>query len=143
MIDEFRYRPPLKYLSTGILGILLTVIFFVAMLKVEFWVSIILGILVLFSLAMGIGFLFLFLKNIRARKLIVGLDFIELTSRWNKEVHIKFDSIQEVSEIDSYDTVIEIQTTTGNYLIENQWMKNKDYLSVRERLFNLSSRNQN
>lgn len=128
MIRKFKYRPPIKYLFVGICGLILSFMFAVAITKGdEIWFMIICGLFLIMCLGVGIAFLTLFIKNLHIRNLILGDDFIEIPGRWKESQRLNFSEIVSNSELNTYDNVIEIESNYGIHLIEQNWMKKKDY----------------
>lgn len=139
MTQYFKYRPPLKYLFGGLLGLVLASIFgFVLIESDEIWSEI--GALLLFvfffllSSGIGISFLVLFLRKLNIGDLILGSDFIEIPGRWKNRIRLDFNDILEINEIDTYDNVIQIKSKGGIHFIERNWMKQKDFDLVKKRL---------
>jgi hypothetical protein len=121
LINEFKYRPPFKYLFVGIGGILMATIFGgVTLEKGEIWFRIITFIFFLMTSALGIGFLALFINKFSVGKLKIGEDFIEIPGRWKKRTKLNFSEIKNIGEIDTYDQVIEIESEKDFHLIEKQ-----------------------
>ncbi|AUC75521.1 hypothetical protein CW732_07460 [Olleya sp. Bg11-27] len=142
MINEFKYRPPFKYLFVGIGGILMATIFGgVTLEKGEIWFRIITFIFFLMTSALGIGFLALFISKFSVGKLKIGEDFIEIPGRWKKRTKLKFSEIKNIREIDTYDQVIEIESEKDFHLIEKQWMKSKEFDKVRKKLIERINKN--
>ena len=81
MIEEYKYRPPFKYLFVGLSGILGSVIFGIAIGVDKIWLSIVMGIFCLMMSAMGIGFLTIFIRKFNVGNLKLGDDFIEIPGR--------------------------------------------------------------
>lgn len=135
MTEEYKYRPPIKYLFVGLGGLVLFFIFGLAVIKGdEIWFAIIVGVFSLMSLGMGIGFLIIFFRKFNVGKLILGNDLIEIPGRWKDRIKLDFNEIIEISEFDTYDNVIEIQSRQGIHLIERNWMKQEDFDLVKEKL---------
>jgi hypothetical protein len=134
MTEEYKYRPPLKYLLVGLGGLTMSVIFGMVIGAEEIWVSIIMGLFCLMTLAMGIGFLTIFFRKFNVRNLKIGNDFIEVPGRWKDKVKLNFNDIKEIGEFDTYDNVIEIESQQRVHLIERNWMKKREFDKVKERL---------
>lgn len=135
MTEEFKYRPPIKYLFVGLGGLVLFLIFGLAVIKGdEIWFSIIVGLFSLMGLGMAIGFLTLFFRKYYVDKLKIGSDFIEIPGRWQNRIKLNFNDIKEIGEFDTYDNVIEIESQQGVHLIERNWMKKREFDKVKERL---------
>lgn len=135
MTKEYRYRPPLKYLFVGLGGLLQFFIFGLAVLKGDnVWISLIFGIFSLLGLGMGFGFLTIFFRKYNVGNLKMGKDSIEIPGRWKDRVKLDFNAIIEISEFDTYDNVIEIESKYGIHLIERNWMRKKDFEKVKEQL---------
>lgn len=135
MTEEFKYRPPIKYLFVGLSGLVLFFIFGFAVFKGgEIWFSIIVGIFSLMGLGMAIGFFTIFFRKFNVGKLKIGLDFIEIPGRWKDRTKLNFNDIVEIGEFDTYDNVIEIESRQGIHLIERNWMRKKEFDKVKERL---------
>jgi hypothetical protein len=142
LINEFKYRPPFKYLFVGIGGILMATFFGgVTLEKGEIWFRIITLIFFLMALALGIGFLALFINKFSVGKLKIGEDFIEIPGRWKKRTKLNFTEIKNIGEIDTYDQVIEIESEKDFHLIEKQWMKSKEFDKVRKKLIEWTNKN--
>lgn len=142
MINEFKYRPPFKYLFVGIGGILMATIFGgVTVEKGEIWFRIITFVFFLLTSALGIGFLAIFINKFNVGKLRIGEDFIEIPGRWKKRTKLNFAEIKNIGEIETYDHVIEIESENGFNLIEKQWMKSKEFDKVREKLIEWTNKN--
>jgi len=135
MTEEYKYRPPIKYFLAGFCGLVLAAIFGLAMIKGdEIWFSIVVGIFCLMGLGMGIGFLTIFFRKFNVGNLNLGNDFIEIPGRWKDRIRLNFNDILEIGELDTYDNVIEIESKHGVYLIERNWMKQKEFENVKMRL---------
>lgn len=135
MTEEFKYRPPVKYLFVGFGGLVLFSIFGLAVIKGdEIWFSIIVGLFSLMGLGMGIGFLTIFFRKLNVGKLKIGTDFVEIPGRWKDRTKLNFSDITEIGEFDTYDNVIEIESQQGIHLIERNWMKQKEFDIVKKRL---------
>ena len=135
MTEEFKYRPPIKYLFVGLGGLVLFSIFGLAVIRGdEIWFSIIVGIFSLMGLGMGIGFLTIFFRKLNVGKLKIGTDFIEIPGRWKDRTKLNFSDIIEIGEFDTYDNVIEIESQQGIHLIERNWMRKKEFDIVKEGL---------
>ncbi|MBK8517143.1 MAG: hypothetical protein IPL55_12945 [Saprospiraceae bacterium] len=135
MTEEFKYRPPIKYLFVGLGGLVLFSIFGLAVIKGdEIWFSIIVGLFSLMGLGMGIGFLTIFFRKFNVGNLKLGNDFIEIPGRWKNIIKLQFDEILEIGEFDTYDNVIEIKSKQGIHLIERNWMKQKDFENLKRKL---------
>ena len=135
MTEEYKYRPPFKYLFVGLGGLVMSAIFGLAIIKGdEIWFSIVVGIFFLMSLAMGIGFLTIFFRKLNVGNIKLGIDFIELPGRWKERIKVNFKDIIDIGEIDTYDNVIEIESKNGIHLIERNWMKQKEFDKVKKRL---------
>jgi len=142
LINEFKYRPPFKYLFVGIGGILMATIFGgVTVEKGEIWFRIITFVFFLLTSALGIGFLAIFINKFNVGKLRIGEDFIEIPGRWKKRTKLNFAEIKNIGEIETYDHVIEIESENGFNLIEKQWMKSKEFDKVREKLIEWTNKN--
>ena len=141
MINEYRYRPPIKYLFVGIGGLIMATMFGVVTIgNGEIWFRIITLVFFLLTIAMGIAFLWLFVNKFNVGGLKIGTDFIEIPGRWKTRTKIMFSEIKNIEEIDTYDQVIEIESENGFYLIEKQWMKSKEFDNVREKLIEWSKK---
>ena len=135
MTEEFKYRPPIKYLFVGLGGLVLFFIFGLAVIKGdEIWFSIIVGLFSLIGLGMAIGFLTIFFRKFNVGKLKIGSDYIEIPGRWKDRITLNFNDIREIGEFDTYDNVIEIESQQGVHLIERNWMKKREFEKVKERL---------
>ena len=135
MTEEFKYRPPMKYLFQGLGGLVIFSIFGLTVIKGdEIWFSIICGIFSLLGLVMAIGFLTIYFRKFNAGKLKIGTDFIEIPGRWKNKIKLSFSEIIEIGEFDTYDNVIEIESRNGIHLIERDWMKQKEFNAVKKRL---------
>ncbi|GAB5524912.1 MAG: hypothetical protein Roseis2KO_27840 [Roseivirga sp.] len=138
MTEEFKYRPPIKYLFVGLGGLVLFPIFGLAVIKGdEIWFSIIVGVFSLMGLGLAIGFLTIFFRKFNVGKLKIGTDFIEIPGRWKDKVKLNFNDITEIGEFNTYDNVIEIKSQQGIRLIERNWMKEKEFDKVKKRLKNI------
>lgn len=135
MTEEYKYRPPFKYLFLGLGGFVMFTIFGLGMIKGdEIWFSIIVGIFCLMSLALGIAFLTIFLRKLNVGHLKLGNDFIEVPGRWKERIKVNFNDILDIGEIDTYDNLIEIKSKDGIHLIERNWMKQNEFDNVKKRL---------
>jgi hypothetical protein len=135
MTEEFKYRPPIKYLFVGICGFVLFFIFGLAVINgTEIWFSIIVGLFSLMGLGMGIGFLTILFRKRNVGKLKIGNDFIEIPGRWKDKTKLNFRDIKEIREFDTSDNIIEIESRQGIHLIERNWMKQKEFDIVKKRL---------
>ncbi|GEM_PF-4280280 len=86
------------------------------------------------TLVLGFGFLIIFFRKFGGDNLKIGNDFIEIPGRWKNRVILQFDDIFDIGELHTYDNVIEIDSTKGIYLIERNWMKEKDFENVKIKL---------
>ncbi len=134
MIEEYKYKPPIKYLVVGLSGLLASFIFALSIGKDQIWFSIIIGLFCIITLAMGIGFITIFIRKFSVGNLIIGNDFIEIPGRWKDRIKLDFNEIRRIGEFDNYDNVIEIESNHGTYLIERNWMNQKDFEKVKEKL---------
>jgi hypothetical protein len=141
MIQEFRYRSPYNYLIVGLSSLIASSIFGLAIGADKIWFSIVIGIFCLMTLAMGVAFLAIFINNFSVGKLRIGKDFIEIPGRWKKRTKLDLNDIESIGEINTYDQVIEIDSKEGFFLIEQQWMKNSEFNTVREFLLEWSEKN--
>lgn len=83
---------------------------------------------------MGFGFLTIFFRKYNVGKLKLGKDSIEIPGRWKDRVKLDFNDIIEISEFDTYDNVIEIESKYGIHLIERNWIRKEDFEKVKEQL---------
>lgn len=134
MIEEYKYRPPLKYFFVGIGGIAMSIIFGLAIGEDEIWFSIIMVLFSIMTLGMGISFLTIFIRKFSIGNLVIGNDFIEIPGRWRTRIKLQLDEIIEIGEFDTYDNVIEIESRQGIHLIERNWMKQKDFENLKRKL---------
>ena len=135
MIEEYKYRPPIRYLFGGLCGFILSAIFGIAIIKSgELWFLIIIGIFFLIGLAIGIGFLTIFFRKHNVGNLKLGNNFIEIPRCWKDRVRLNFSDILVIGEFDTYDNVIEIESEQGIHLIERNWMKRKEFNNVKKKL---------
>lgn len=142
MIRKFTYRPPIKYLFVGICGLILSFIFAVAIIKGdEIWFMVICGLFLIMCLGMGIAFLTLFIKNLHLRNLLLGDDFIEIPGRWKESQRLYFSEIVNISEFNTYDNVIEIESNDGIHLIEQNWMNKKDLEYLKKVIASIKTNN--
>lgn len=84
MTEEYKYRPPFKYLVVGLSGITVSTIFGLSIGKGEIWFLIIMILFCIMTLALGIGFLTIFIRKFSIGNLVIGNDFIEIPGRWKK-----------------------------------------------------------
>jgi hypothetical protein len=133
MIEEYKYRPPFKYLFVG-LGTL-PAAFLMGMASIlstdSIWFCIVTGLFSLLFLLVGIGFLTIFIRKFNVGNLKIGTDFIVIPGRLKDPIRLNFDQIQEIGEFDTYDNVIEIISDEGVHLIERNWMKQKEFDAVK------------
>ncbi len=135
MIKEYKYRAPFKYICLGFGGLVMSSIFGLAMIRGDgIWFSIIVGIFSLIGLALAIGFLTIYFRELNTGNLKLGNDFIEVPGRWKERVRVNFKDILGIGEFDTYDNVIEIESKHGTHLIERNWMKQKEFDNVKIRL---------
>lgn len=134
MTEVYKYRPPLKYLFVGLGGLIMAVIFGMVIGKDELWFSIMMGLFCLMTLAMGIGFLTIFFRKYNIRNLNLGNDFIEIPGRLKNRTRVNFSDILEIGEFDTYVDVIEIESKQGIHLIERNWMNQKEFEIVKNKL---------
>ena len=134
MTEEYKYRPPLKYLFVGLGGLTMSVIFGMVIGADEIWFSIIMGLFCLMALAMGIGFLTIFFRKFNVGNLNIGNEFIEIPGRRKDRVRVNFNEILNIAEFDTYDNVIEIESKYGVHLIKRNWMKQKEFDKLKRRL---------
>jgi hypothetical protein len=134
LIEEYEYRPPIKYLVVGLGGILVSIIFGLAIEKDNIWFSIVMVLFGIMTLSMGIAFLTIFIRKFRIGNLIIGNDFIEIPGRWKKRIRLHFEDIIEIGEFDTYGNVFEIESNYGIHLIESNWMKQKDFENLKRKL---------
>lgn len=135
MNEAYQYRPPIKDLFAGLGGLVMSIIFGLAIVKGDnIGYSIIIGFFSLIMLAVGISFLTLYFRKYKAGNLRLGADFIEIPERWKAPIRLNFDEITNIGEFDIYDQVIEIESKQGTHLIERNWMKQKDFDSIKMKL---------
>ena len=134
MTVEYNYQPPFKYLAVGLSGLLLSIIFGIAIDKDKVWFSFLMGLFCLVTLAIGIGFLLLFIKRFNIGNLILCVDFIEIPRRWKKQIRLNFDEISDIYSLCTYDNIIEIRSIKGIYIIEENFMKQKDFEDLKRKL---------
>lgn len=135
MIEEYKYRPPFKYLFVGLIELVVSTFFGVVMFKgEEIWFSIIVGFFCLINLATGLSFLTIFFRKYNVGNLKIGNDFIEIPGRWKAKTRVNFNDILNIVEFDTYDNVIEIKSKYKVHLIERNWMKKKEFYKVKKRL---------
>jgi hypothetical protein len=109
MTEEFKYRPPIKYLFVGICGFVLFFIFGLAVINgTEIWFSIIVGLFSLMGLGMGIGFLTILFRKRNVGKLKIGNDFIEIPGRWKDKTKLNFRDIKEIREFDTSELAVRL-----------------------------------
>ena len=80
---------------------------------------------------LGSALLWLSLKNLRSKRVVLAEDYVELPDRWNdRPTVVRFDEIEELAEIDTYARVLEIHTSRDSHLLEENWMGAKRYDEV-------------
>jgi hypothetical protein len=127
MKSEYKYRPPLKYLFVGLGGLLAASIFLLTIFKSGVWFAFVMGFFFLMSLAMGVGFLALYIYKFKSGNLVLTEDYIEMPNRWKKRIRLNFNEIIDIGEFDTYDNVVVIETKRGDHLIERAWMNKNDF----------------
>lgn len=134
MILSYRYRPPIKYLFLGIMLLPCSILFGFMVGKEEWWVS--LGVLffAIILFASGFSFLLIYVRKFNVGGLVVSDDYIEIPERWRNRVTLKFNDIKDIGEFNTYDHIIEIESSNAVHLIERNWMNKKDFNEVRNRL---------
>ncbi len=132
--SRFKYRPPIKYLFIGLGGIIISPLFAMLISKDEIVVSIIGGLFSLIMLAMGLGFLIIYIRKFNVGDLVIGKDFLEIPGRWKDRVKVDFNNVKNIGDFNTYDHVIEIESEQGIHLIEKQWMKKQEFDKARELL---------
>jgi hypothetical protein len=100
----------------------------------DWWISIIFGLLALVFCAAGIGFTAIFVNKFNVGGLVIGEDFIEIPGRWKDRTKLSFTDIKNIGEFETYDHIIEIESTKGVHLIERNWMNGKEFNVVRNKL---------
>ena len=134
MTEVYKYRPPFKYLLGGLAGLFVSIIFGLAIGKDQIWFSIVVGFFCLMTLAMGVAFLIMFFRKFSVGKLKIGDDFIEIPGRWKDQTRLNYNEILSIGELNTYDKEIEIESKHGVYLIERNWMKQKEFDNVKKKL---------
>jgi hypothetical protein len=76
----------------------------------------------------------IFFRNLNAEKLKIGTDFIETPRRWKDRTKLNLNDITEIGELDTYYNVIEIKSKQGILLIERNWMNQKEFDKVKNKL---------
>ena len=138
MIREFNYKAPVKYLLAGFLCFLMASIFLYATSNAfkdgQIWFP-------LFTLMFGsilahggYRLLKLYFQNSKHQKVVLGENFIELPGRKVNRKRLNFAEIKEISEFDTYDNVLLLETTHDIYHIEKNWMKQEDFNCVQDTL---------
>lgn len=138
MTLEFKYHAPIKYVLGGFLCFVIVSIFWYATVNAfkegQVWFPV-------FTLVFGavislIGFqlLKLFFQNSTNKKIILGEDFIELPGRKVERTRLLLTEIKEISELNTYDDVLILETKEKTYLIYRNWMKQKDFELIRRAL---------
>jgi hypothetical protein len=80
---------------------------------------------IIFILSFGIGFLIMYLKNIKNKYIELTPESIRIPERWTKNCsEVKFTNIVHI--VKAYDDIIKIYTIDeSEYYIERNWMKSK------------------
>jgi hypothetical protein len=110
--------------------------------KEDLWISIIFGLLALIFLASGLGFTAIFVNKFNVGGLVIGKNFIEIPGRWKKRTKVNLKDIKNIEEFETYDHIIEIESTKGFHLIERNWIKKKEFNIVRNRLKDYWTKNE-
>lgn len=137
MMDEkkFKYRPPSKYLLAGIGTLPMTLTFaFLAYKAPEWFVVLVAVFFTLVFLGISIAFLSIFFKKRTSKMIVLEETFIEFQSRWTGNQKIYFHEIKSIIDFETYDHVIEIRTDKETFLIERNFMRNKEFYIVLEQL---------
>jgi len=134
MTKEYKYRPPFKYLIAGLAGLLASLIFGLAIGKDQIWFSPIVGLFCLVTLAIGVGFLTIYIRKYNVENLKLGDNYIEIPGRWKDKMRLNFSEILNIKEFNTFDNVIEIESKEGVHLIERNWMKQKDFDNLKKTL---------
>jgi len=131
MTKQYKYRPPFFYLIIGLGGLYSSYIFSRAFGHGEIGITVIIGFFGLACLALGLGFTIIFINKFNSGDIIVNDDSIEIPGRWKKRKTVRFVDIKAVNEIETYDSVIEISSKRGFFLIERKWMRKKDFQELK------------
>lgn len=136
MIKEYTYRLPISLFFIGIIGVALTVLFGSMISVGEIWISIIFGILTLITGIVGCLSLYTIYINLDIKNLKISPQYIELPLPHKKYDKISFEDINEVQIVSNgQGKLIEIYTKNNKaYLIDEKWMKKKDFIEVSNRL---------
>ena len=135
MIKEYKYRPPIKYLLIGLSGIAAAIIFGIAIFAIDaIWLSIIAGIFCILTLAGGGSMLAIFIRKFNVGNLKIGKDFIEIPGRWEGRIRLGFKEILNIGETNNRDNIIQVESKHGIHMIEQNWMENNDFESVKKAL---------
>lgn len=110
--------------------------------KEDLWISIIIGFLALVFLADGFGLTAIFANKFNVGGLVIGKDFIEIPGRWKERTKLSFKDIKNLGEFETYDHVVEIESTIRIHLIERSWMKQKEFNVVRDKLKEIWTENE-
>ena len=95
------------------------------------WVRGLLIFMCLVSAPLGSALLWVSLKNLRGKRVVLTEDYVELPDRWSDgPAVVRFDEIEELAEIDTYARVLEIHTSRDSHLLEETWMGAKRYDEV-------------
>lgn len=146
MTSEYKYRPPVKYLVSGLSGIIGATIFSLAIGADSLWLSLASAFFCLAMAAMFFYFLPLFVLKFNSSPLRIQEEqeevVIEIPGRWKGPSKILFSDIKDIGEIiNSYECVIQIWAKDRVYLIEKNWMREKDYETVVYRLMDWAEKN--
>lgn len=135
---EYRYKPPLKFLFIGFAYVIIAGIFALSIVGIK---QIFVKLLVIFFFivvsTVGIAYIFLYLKNYKSKKIILKENTMEVPHKWNKQIYsCKYSEIIRIEKYTSYTNIIEIYIQGNSYIIEQNWMKNKnEFINVYNVIF--------
>ena len=97
----------------------------------SWWVRGLLIFMCLVSAPLGSGLLWVSLKNLRGKRVVLTEDYVELPHRWGDgPAVVRFNEIEEIVELDTYARVMEIHTSRDCHLLDGSWMGAKEYDEV-------------
>ncbi|WP_299765577.1 hypothetical protein [uncultured Dokdonia sp.] len=136
MIKKYTYKQPLSIVLIGVIGIACSILFASMIELQELWISIIFGVLTLLFGSIGCLCIYTFYINLGTSDLQISSHAIELPIPRKKHIKISFEDIDKVEVISNpQGKLIEIYTKNEEvYLIDQKWMKKKDFIEVSNRL---------
>ena len=138
MHKVYMYRPPFKNLIMGLLFLMVSLIFGMALRIEPWWVKIMIIFFFFLTLAAALAFLVQYFMNVKPKQIILTDKAVELPFRWNKvPAIVSYNDITDIAEFETYAQVMEIETEKQSYMIDGSWMKNrKEFIELFNELKN-------